>query len=438
MHNARNTAILFAFGLAITACNSEQNLTRTFPADISVLTRGVQGSGSIADEFKRLSATEPGFTGVFIDSVGDLTITTNRDGFSTGAVARIADWASNYARTTRTPTPRVRLVKYDYLTLSSKLDEIHQLSSVVERVVTTGIDETEGKLHLGLTDAKHIPDVSEILLRRGIPSDMVTMEVIERPVAAGTLNQRYRPLVGGLEIRSPSLACTLGFNFLKWETGIDPANSPKYFITAGHCNGNWGNVTGAAFSQVTIGVDRVGQEHQIAPLKLGDPSCPVDTKFGGFTPCFDADVLVGAYDDSVSVLYGRVATVYMPSKVIHNTLSVVGTTSGGITGQTVHLVAAVTGQHNTGKIKASCENIFYADPLDPDRVFWVLCTQRTDNITNIGDSGAPYFILYNPSYPNTTPAVVGIHVAGTGSSRSWLSPINQIDKALGPGTYYWQ
>lgn len=68
---------------------------------------------------------------------------------------------------------------------------------------------------------------------------------------------------------------------------------------------------------------------------------------------------------------------------------------------------------------------------------WVMCSQRTDNVTNGGDSGAPFFIPYNAARPTQTPAVVGTLFAVSGGNNSWLSPISQIDRALGAGAYFW-
>jgi hypothetical protein len=427
----------------LTGCSSEHPTNSTIASSatptIVRAQNNVRGEGRIAQEFRGLAEAMPGFTGVFFDDDGVLTIAMATDEFPSASVKRVVEWAAAFASTPYLAVPRMRRVKYGYLELSDALAAVHALPGVSSILNSTAIDETKGVLQLGLSAMEDVALLSKALTDRGIPRDMLVFEQTERAVATTTLNQRYRPLVGGLEITNIHTACTLGFNFLKYETGTNPSSSPKYFITAGHCSADWGEPTGIAFHQVGLSSDRIGQEIQIAPIRRNDPYCPSD-KYG-YTPCTDADVLVGRYDDTVSVLYGSVATVYMESwrfKQIHGYINVQGTTSGALTGQTVFMQGKSSGQHNNGKILQSCGNVSLQDKFDFTKIYWVMCTQRTDNVILDGDSGAPFFIPYNASRPTTTPSIVGIAIASNGGNRTWLSPIGQIDMALGGGSYfYW-
>jgi hypothetical protein len=190
---------------------------------------------------------------------------------------------------------------------------------------------------------------------------MVVFEESQLGVPETTLNQKRRPLIGGLQIQHFSLesTCSLGFNvWRRGEDGYSPDPSlGNYFFTAAHCSGYWGVYTGAyMYQHVTGAGNRVGVEFEVAP-KLVYPACPSPT----LSPCQIADVLVGRADDTVQASYGTVANVD-GSKNIIGTFNVQGQTYGALDGVTITMVGATSGKR-TSTISATCVNKTFVDAI---------------------------------------------------------------------------
>lgn len=237
-------------------------------------------------------------------------------------------------------------------------------------------------------------------------------------------------MIGGLEIKV-AIPCTLGFNVMNWDTGIDPYTSTHYFFTAGHCTPTPGIPSGYDAHQVSLLApqDKVGAEYQVVPRRSG-ASCPVNK-----SPCMDADVLVVRYDSTVtfpdSVRYGWVANVNASKTIITPWFNVQGTISGGLNGQTVTTVGMTSGK-STGVISAICVDQL----LGTSPNIWILCQDRANYVASGGDSGAPVFIPYSSGNP-MTPSIVGIHSSSAGSYR-WFSSINMVMYGLYPTPYFYQ
>lgn len=278
---------------------------------------------------------------------------------------------------------------------------------------------------------RHRPPVRS-LVSAGIPRDMIEVQRESRSVPESTLNDKYRPLVGGLQITNPAFPtkpCTLGYIILKrGEDGYSPDPSlGRFFLTAAHCSPTWGIPTTQIYYQPTHwSGNRIGVEVAVAP-KLSGGSCP-----SGKSPCQHADVLVGRADDSVSTLYLRVADVNSLKTIIGHLNLQGAPTLGGLTGETVTKVGSATGK-TTGKILATCVDVQL--PNFQENI-WILCQQRADYHSSDYDSGAPVFIPYSPSNWNT-PRLVGIHSSrNVVTGHRHFSPMSQIDYALNYAYYF--
>lgn len=245
----------------------------------------------------------------------------------------------------------------------------------------SSIDECTGRNVLTFSTGSDTAAIRKALESLSVARDMVDLESTTQPTGAGTPQEWYRPMVGGLEIWSPTTGntCTVGCNVLNWETGLSPSTSPKYFLTAGHCSGTLGE---PANSRWTQGGHHIGYEYQAAPILKDDAvNCPPADKYGNIPWCMYADVMVVQYADTVNWYYGRVATLLMPSRIIHNTLNVQPPliVNGGLLNQNVYLVAPQTGQHNNGRIERTCDDVFYVDRNTGLNTPYIMCTQRTNN-----------------------------------------------------------
>lgn len=332
---------------------------------------------------------------------------------------------------------KLRRVEFSYAVLSENYDRILSALQVADGVNMTYIDETRGVIGIGLESLSKVESLRARLGVLGVPKGMVGFEQSQLGVPETTLNQKYRPLIGGLQIQHHSITntCSLGFNvFRRGPDNYSPDPSlGRYFFTASHCSGTWGVFSGAfMYQHVTGAGNRIGVEFEVAP-KLTYPACPSPAQ----SPCQVADVMVGRSDDSVLVSYMRVANVDA-SKNIIGTFNLQGaTTYGGLDGETITMVGATSGKR-TSTIMKTCVNRTFPDDITGGTMT-ILCLQETNYVSGSGDSGAPVFIPYIAGNWNT-PRVVGIHMGSTdneqGQPRKYFSPITQIEYAL-PTLYYW-
>jgi len=387
--------------------------------------------------FKALAGEVPGFTGWFADEHGEFVISVATDQLSSQSEERLVDWAKRYFDPGYSKARiRTRRVKYDFLTLARRYQDIHAAIVPSENLITaTGLDGKRGLITIGVRSMNETGPFRARIASLGIPEDMVDLE--EQPVAIAntTLNQRFRPAIGGLQIvNSEGRDCTIGFNVMRYDTGTNPYTSPIYFWTAGHCSTNWGVASGSAWWQPTgfLAVNVVGNEYEVVPKRTG-ASCP-PTK----SPCIAADVVVARYPSTMtfpdSVRYGWVANVNS-SKEIIGQYNVQGSSVGGLQGQSVTMVGQESGKR-LGVISLICQDKLVANPTVPGENIWVLCMDRATYYATDGDSGAPVFIPYHPDYP-LTPAIVGIHSASGGLFTRWFSSFSAIDDALNHAYFIW-
>jgi len=160
--------------------------------------------GSIADHFQYLAQVAPGFTGVFFDEHGDLTVTVGTDNFSVGSLDRVLTWARAHSSTAFSQASvKIRRVSFDYSTLSSWYAVIGKAVQREDNLNATDIDETRGVIRLGFSSMARVGDLRSRLKALGVPSQMVEFQQREPAQPETTLNQKYRPAVGGLEIQMP-------------------------------------------------------------------------------------------------------------------------------------------------------------------------------------------------------------------------------------------
>lgn len=417
---------------ALVACGSADNTDPTLHQSIqaSRLTnslRSPQGRGSYRDQMRALAQQAPGFTGVFFDENGDLTVSVARDDFAPASLATVLAWVRSYSIVASfKSTVKLKRVRYSYADVSEKYAVLGQTMRPEDGVTLTAIDGSQGVIRIGVSSNTKVASLRSRLDSAGVPDDMLTFEEDQIGVGDQTLQSSgVRPAVGGLEIVShEQTQCSLGFNVMRWDTGTDPATSPEYFLTAAHCAGStWGQNRSLPYSQDSSGF-QVGSEYEAVPI-VNYPAwqCPD----AGHSPCELADVLVIAYDDTVSVAYGNVAKVSGLSIIGY--YNVQGTVTGAIQGQVVTKVGAFGGM-STGTVGTECTDQRVSTMEHPDPV-WIMCQDQVQYSADPGDSGGPVFIPYDPNHPTQTPAIVGIHSNhDANNSHRYYSPINQIDFAL--------
>lgn len=364
---------------------------------------------------------------MFIDSEQHINISAVGGALPEKSVQHVITWLQQYAGIV-VQRDQIRFVNtpYDYAVLRQAYNSVDGLLKNGDGILETYVDETSGSIRLGL---RVLTDSSELRARfssAGVPSDMIRFHQGMQSYGQATLNQKVRPTVGGLQIKHLNGGdCSLGFNVLNWNTGINPSTDPKYMWTASHCAfTGMGQILGYKIAQLA---DTVAVEYEVPPVvSFPNWRCPSAAK----SPCQEADVLSSKYDDTVNVAYGNVANVDA-SKNITGYYNVQGTVRGAIVGATLTKVGQAAGK-STGTLSASCVDVVVTF-VGMGNV-WELCQARATYSSTTGDSGAPIFIPYAVGNPYT-PSIVGIH-SNASSTFRYFTPISRIDMVFGSAYYY--
>jgi hypothetical protein len=363
-----------------------------------------------------LAQRAPGFAGVYFDEDGRLTINFGSTTFDAAAVAEVVAWVRRV--TGRVPDangPVLRRVGFAYAILDSYYDPLLKAVAALPFLTSSRIDDVRAQIVITVSDIAYAPSIREVASKLGIPPGAVVVEQRDPLHYEQTLQERVRPVYGGLEILSDAGAiCSLGLN--GYYAGPDPSR-PRVFMTASHCGG-----IGTIWAQNTTGY-RIGATVHDAVVIFppscfsGDVCCPYPEG------CQLADESVAEYDDSVSQGYGRVYKTNLNSLTITGTYSVAGPVYGAVNGEVVWKVGRTTGTTN-GRVTASCVDFPPAEG-HPGK----LCQQAANYTSGNGDSGSPVFMPYDPAYPDWTPRTVGIHFGREASGTRYYSPINNISGA---------
>lgn len=351
------------------------------------------------DELHDESQRNPGFTGVFIDSDGVVTV-AGTSALGESGREHALTWAAIRGLGPTTPS-RFREVGFDYASL---YDAYNAIMNVIGRspALTRGyIDETSGLIHLGVEDSTALKDFRNQL--GDIPAGMVRFEVSRRANVESGLQDTIRPVLPGTQIADNVYGepCTLGFT--AWgrdSTGYYPDMSVGYGFTASHCTYPRGLVNAfEVFGQPSV-TKRIGEDWDDTPFYTSGSGC-------SHTICQDADVAVIRIDDSLvttmSWQYAAKSSAvssgnppYLGSQAIGSTVF-----GGYFVGSTVRKVGRTTGE-TVGTIVQPCVDQPPNDPLAPTGL-WVICSVEATYASDHGDSGAPVWA------PGSPPRILGIH-----------------------------
>lgn len=154
--------------------------------------------------------------------------------------------------------------------------------------ISLDIDESRNRLVIGILDLSDRPSVEEAVESRGVPLEVVSLELSAVPAFGATLEDKWRPVAGGPKIEtSASKTCTLGFNA--------EVDGTPVFATNGHCTETFGGIEGTDFSQDDYPWDDLGTEYfeEEAFSSYDNAECPT-----GLDRCKYTEIALGEYDDS--------------------------------------------------------------------------------------------------------------------------------------------
>jgi len=225
-------------------------------AVLAVLASGARGADTartLEDLSTAVAMQMPEFGGMYVDEENDTLYVYWRDGGSETAAPPTMAELRDILGDIDLPHDMVVLpARFGFLQLKQWHDSMARHVLWLPGVVLIGIDEAKNRLLIGVEDSEAwdlIGRVDQQLIELDIPFEAVNLEEVGPIELGSSLNDRHRPVVGGLQIfaeADPPLArpfCTLGFNaILRGILG---------FVTNSHCSARQGRADLTVYYQPT-------------------------------------------------------------------------------------------------------------------------------------------------------------------------------------------
>jgi hypothetical protein len=407
--------------LFATPANPQADLLNTFDARLA----------GIADEV-------PGFAGFyFADGALNVVMTASAQAGSAAAVRSALGRELGALGIDLDAQPlRTQVGQYDFRELHTMHTAATGLLSI-PTVVFTDADEVRNQITIGVEDAATAATVASQIEMLGLPASAVNIVEMEPILPMQTLQQRVRPVAGGLQINFPGFLCTLGFN-------VRSPNRPNVhgFVTNSHCTSaqwqfNPANPTPYAqpsgVATCPAGDNCIGYEAHDAPGTTGG-ACPAGRI------CRNSDAAGVRYLPGVENAFARIyRTTGFGSLTIDPTspmFTIVAEAPTNLAvGDSVHKVGRTTGW-SRGTVTASCANTNVGGTN-----FTTFCqdwvTAPTGSVAG-GDSGSGAWTP-SPLGQLANVRLNGILWGGSGSTIFVYSPMQRVrmDNPPPPGAANW-
>jgi hypothetical protein len=386
------------------------------------------------DPFAEIARRVPAFGGLYLDEANDTIYAYLVPGYS-GDIQALDRALTDVLGPARPPQQHIRSLQgtYTYAQLQQWFEAVTPHLAATSGVVFLYIDDPHNLIRIGVGDPSLTSRIEADLSLLDIPASAIVIERASPDVFApfdpdaasgdnslppGTLRDRYRPLVGGIEIeidqqgaRTTSL-CTLGF--------IATRDKVSGFVTAGHCMKDASKPKAAVYFQPSSGRDNRVGVGEISPPTFGqkNPSCLEGEK------CRYSDSTFVKLDDRVESSQGLIARPAVNSSEWNgtDTFKIVGK-ARPVFEQKVTMVGAKSGRLEgivkVAKIRrmGTGNGVTY---LDQTVVSW---TSKAPPVA--GDSGSPAFVVGRNNEVDLLGLVWG---------PATVSPIDNIEitEELGP------
>ena len=349
----------------------------------------------------------PGFGGFFFDREGVPTVYLRDEAARAQVERALGPWLAT--QDIRPAALRVRRADYDWASLERWQGGATGATLSMRGTVWVDADEARNRVTIGVERGTPAAQVRAAVARLGVPSSAVVIEEVEPVRFAATLQDRGRPVVGGLQINFPGFLCTLGFNALR--------SGQRSFITNSHCTNVQGGNDGTPYWQPLQSTDPVKVATEVAdPNYTSGGTCPAGRR------CRRSDSAKASYANGIAATLGGIAQTAR----IGRSLTITGqwTVTGesvATVGQVVNKVGRTTGW-SQGQVTNTCvdTNVSGSDITQ-------LCQNFVSATVGSGDSGSPTFAISSGN--NVT--LVGILWGGSGSSSFVYSPMANIHTDLG-------
>ena len=415
--------------LAVGACSDIGERTGpSQPPTMPALPPGSQGE--LADDPVGLAGGVRGFGGFFLDRQGVPTVYLTDPAQRDVAATALAPFLS--AQGMDRTRLRVLHADFEYARLESWFESASPAALSIPGAVFVDLDEASNRLRVGVADAAVGARVRRALGSLRVPADAVIVEETAPIRQVISLQDRVRPVRGGLMIDFILGLCTLGFNARR--------NGQLSFVTASHCTWAQGGTEGTMWWQHTW-ADLSGNDNAIGtevadpvylPAGSGPAGCPATRV------CRYSDAARGVYSvPPADVALGRIAkTAGVNSGSIDivgsfqlNTLTPEYARDRFAIGKKVHKVGMATGWTRAA-VSATCVNV-NVDGTSITQLCQTLVGSEAPGspvIVGAGDSGSPIFLVTS----NGTARLAGILWGGTPEGTLLaFSPLKNVQRELG-------
>lgn len=362
------------------------------------------------DDPLALARTVPGFGGFFYDAQGNPTIYLKDAAVRSTAERTLGPYFSSVG----TSPSAMRVIKADYDWASL---ERWQAAASVEALAKPGVvfvdaDEATNRVRIGVERGTSGADVRAAVARLGMPDKAVIVQEVEPIRQLATLQDRVRPVPGGVQINFPGFLCSVGFNATR--------SGQRSFITASHCSNTQGGTESTPYWQPTETGAKIATEVDDPAYTSGN-GCPNGRR------CRMSDALRARYAAGTTSALGKIArtTGANNGSLTLNGNFTIAHEGTAVVGQTVSKVGRTTGW-TRGPVTGTCVNV----NVNGSNITQ-LCQTLVSAGVGGGDSGGPAF---RGTGNNVT--LVGILWGGSGSNLFVFSPMANIESELGALTTF--
>ena len=410
-------------------CRRALCLVALFLPVVAFAQAGPRLAPGLDGRFVQLAHEIPGFGGYFFDANGDLNVYLTDLRQAPAARAAVADVARNRSQSAQHPftSPANILFRqgdFDFRQLDGWRARL-TAAAPPAGVQMIDTDEAQNRIFIGVTETPAIARVQSQLDALGIPRNAVVVDVVPAASLVTTLQQYYRPLIGGLQVDWSGTYCTLGVNV--WYTNVSQGISGAAgFYTASHCSDTPASTDGTVYSQ---GGTRIATEKYDPPFftHATYAACPA-----GYN-CRHSDVTFAQYDSGTDGSHGTIAQTTSrgfgdwnagSTTLATSNFTATGTALNPVVGDYRDKVGRTTGW-TSGQVSHTCTDYYISG-------HYTLCQDQVEAYADGGDSGSPVFQYLNTS----SVAFGGIVWAKTGAGGLIFSNLDRIAADMGTAVNY--
>lgn len=365
---------------------------------------------TLDDKFLDVATKVPGFGGMFVEGDVLKVYLSNLSQKSAAEAAIVSVFGRDSAKNIQ-----ILQGRYSFVQLKEWNNRAGALFDT-QGIVFTDVDEKQNRLKVGI-DNSDFEVIEQRLIQLGIPRDAVIIERADPIVYTSTLQDKIRPIQGGLQIAFSNYLCSEGFNGIRSGT--------TGFVTASHCTNKQGGVENTQHYQNYVASGNLIGTEILDPYytkakcqRIRGRVCRYsDSEFSSLAPGVDQSLGLIEKTDGINT----------------GSLTIVGSfriTSEGpsLAGQQVNKVGRTTGW-SQGTVTGTCVNVGVSGSNIAQ-----LCQDVVSATVGAGDSGSPVFSITN-SHQQDDVELRGILWGGdTAGTMFVYSPIANVQRTdeLGP------